>query len=156
LPHPRSGRLLARSAWRVTLLRSGTPVGARATIRASGRRARGKASGWRLPGFWCGPGFWWFVARSGRCLARSAWRVTRCGLVCRSVRAPPHAPADGARAVGLLAGVCPASDADRASGGFWRVLGGLARYGRDRGGPGVRAPDVTPYPQSQVISPVRA
>jgi len=143
-------RLARNAVW------AGMLVGARATIRASGRRARGKASGWRLPGFWCGPGFWWFVARSGRCLARSAWRVTRCGLVCRSVRAPPYAPADGARAVGLLAGVCPASDADRASGGFWRVLGGLARYGRDRGGPGVRAPDVTPYPQSQVISPVRA
>ena len=127
-------------------------VGARATIRASGRRARGKASGWRLPGFWCGPGFWWFLARSGRCLARSAWRVTRCGLVCRSVRAPPYAPADGARAVGLLAGVCPASDADRASGGFWRVLGGLARYGRDRGGPGF-ARRMSRLIRSQAVSP---
>jgi len=51
----------------------------------------------------------------------------RCGLVRRSGRAPPHAPADGARAVGLLAGVCPASGADRVSGGFWCVLGGIWR-----------------------------
>jgi hypothetical protein len=65
--------------------------------------------------------------RSGRLLARSAWRGMRCGLVRRSVRAPPYAPADGARAVGLLAGVCPASGADRASGGFWRVLGAVWR-----------------------------
>jgi hypothetical protein len=55
------------------------------------------------------------------------WRGMRCGLVYWSVRAPPYAPADGARAVGLLAGVCLASGADRASGGFWRVLGGFWR-----------------------------
>jgi hypothetical protein len=29
------------------------------------------------------------------------------------------------------------------------------RYGCDRSGAGVRAPDVTPYPQSQAVSPVR-
>jgi len=51
----------------------------------------------------------------------------RCGLVRRSGRAPPYAPADGARAVGLLAGVCPASGAVRVSGGFWCVLGGIWR-----------------------------
>jgi len=56
--------------WRVTSVRAGTPVGARATIRASG------------------------PARA------------RCGL---------------------LAGVCPASGALRASGGFWRVLGAVWR-----------------------------
>ena len=101
-------------------VRSGTPVGARATIRASGRRARGRASGWRLPGFWCGPGFWWLLARSGRLLARSAGADRVCGRERPVVRAPPYAPADGARAVGLL-------------GWFWRAAGFwwlLARSGR--------------------------
>jgi len=82
------------------------------------------------------PPFAWLLARYGFLVASGAFwaasgakrrRGMRCGLVRRSVRAPPYAPADGARAVGLLAGVCPASGADRASGGFWRVLGGFWR-----------------------------
>jgi len=41
--------------WRVTLSRAGTPVGARATARASGRRARGT-------GFWLALGAFWTVS----------------------------------------------------------------------------------------------
>jgi hypothetical protein len=66
-----------------------------------------------------------FLVASGAFWAASGAkrrRGMRCGLVRRSVRAPPYAPADGARAVGLL-------------GWFWRVLGFwwlLARSGRSR------------------------
>ena len=129
--------------WRVTPARAGTPVGARATIRASGpARARcgllvgvcpasdaDRASG----GFWRVPG--------------GVWRVTpaRAGTPV-GARATIRASGPARARCGLLAGVCPASDAVRASGGFWRVLGGLARYGRDRSGSGARTPDVSPYP----------
>ena len=91
---------------------AGMPVGARATIRATGRRARGRASGLVLvrSGFLVASGAFWAASGAKR------RRVTRCGLVCRSVRALPYALPDGARAVGLLAGV-------------WCVPGGLAGTG---------------------------
>jgi len=74
-------------------------------------------------GFLVASGAFWAVSGAKR------RRVTRCGLVRRSVRAPPYAPADGARAVGLLAGVCPASGAVRVSGAVGLLAGAGDRFG---------------------------
>ena len=136
-------RRVLGAVWRVTLSRSGTPVGARATIRASGPvRARCGLLAGVCPAsdaFRASGGFWRVLG--------AVWRVTlsRSGTPV-GARATIRASGRARARYGLLAGVCPASDAVRASGGFWRVLGGLARYARDRSGTGVRVPDVSPYP----------
>jgi hypothetical protein len=109
--------------WRVTLSRAGTPVGARATIRATSGGARAvRASGWRLPGFWRAAGFWWLLARSGRRLARNAgagWYAGRCARhdTRHQRRARGRASARLLARSGLLV----------ASGAFWAPSGAKRR-----------------------------